>query len=938
MNLKLKKTIFTATLFIQLFGINTFAQDAKIIGRVYDGSNGSVLPDAVIRIEPINKGAASDLDGNYSLVNIKPGEYTLKASYVGYNSQTIKASIKGAEVINADFILQPEFVSVDTLTIEADRLENNDAALLMKQQKSDKITDGISAQQIKRTPDALASDVLKRVIGVNIVNDKFVYVRGTSERYNNTTLNGVQLPSTEPDKKAFSFDIFPSALLDNIVISKSFTADQPGNYSGGLVQLQTKDFPEKFSISFQSSMGYNTETSMAHGFIKYNAGQSQWLFFNSGLDDGGRSLPSGFPDTRFSGINNYGSLFKNNWNQENVKAPLNGGFNLSVGGRFDVFKNPLGYIFGYSYKNSFNNKIIERNEYNGDTTQIIKFNGQSSEYSVNNGSILNLSYRIGESNKISFKNTYSISSEDETEYLEGWRIRVFTNGDEDRKLYRTSFTERKLFSSMLTGSHFVKALRNLNISWKAAYSESYRNEPDLKRAYYKKEFNSSDQYYIPIGVVPNANVGNRFFSNLFDKNRNFGLDFDFDFIKFRKKDPASKIKLGGLVLGTNRNFKVRSFDPFLAQGAYLNPYLSLDSVYSPLYVNSSIINYAEVTNVADSYNANENLYASYLSLDVPVSKLRIIAGVRFEYSEQKLQGFSRTSPLVPVPINVNLKTNDYLPAVNVTYSLSDRINLRASFSQTISRPEIRELAPFGFIDFITDGDLSGNPDLHSSLVQNYDLRIENYPNGGEILAFSLFYKHFDQPIEKVIVPTLTQSVPSYTFENAKQGAVNYGFEIEARKNLGFINKILKDFSLNVNFTMVASKVDLTGTFTAANTVERRMQGQAPFTINTGLYYDNFELGTSINLSFNRTGDKIAEVGRVGFEDVFEQGRNVLDFSASQKIFNNFELKFTAKDILNEDLIYKQNVKTFEGSNELVERIVRRYSTGINYTLSVGYKF
>ena len=271
--------IFTILLFIFLqSGALLLAQDAKIIGRVYDGSIGSILPDAVIRIEVINKGAASDLDGNYSLDNLKPGKYSLKASYVGYNIQTISASVKSGEIINVDFILQPEFVSVDTLLIEAERKENNEAAILLKQQKSDKITDGISEQQIKRTPDAVASDVLKRVIGINIVNDKFVYVSGTSERYNNTTLNGVLLPSTEPDKKAFSFDIFPSSLLDNIIISKSFTADQPGNYAGGLVQLQTKDFPDKFTLSFTSSVGYNTKTSMAHGFIKYNAGQSQWLF------------------------------------------------------------------------------------------------------------------------------------------------------------------------------------------------------------------------------------------------------------------------------------------------------------------------------------------------------------------------------------------------------------------------------------------------------------------------------------------------------------------------------------------------------------------------------------------------------------------------------------------------------------------------------------
>jgi len=212
------------------------------------------------------------------------------------------------------------------------------------QQKSESIQDGISSQQIKRNPDALASDVLKRVIGVNIVNDKFVSVRGTSERYNNTTLNGILLPSTDPDKKAFSFDIFPSMLLDNIIISKSFTADMPGNFSGGLVQLQTKDFPDRFAINFSTQGGVTTETSTKGDFLTYNAGQKKWLFYNSGLDDGSRQLPVSFPNTAFSGQNNYGKLFADSWQQNKVKAPLNGGFSLSFGGQANLLKNQFGYI------------------------------------------------------------------------------------------------------------------------------------------------------------------------------------------------------------------------------------------------------------------------------------------------------------------------------------------------------------------------------------------------------------------------------------------------------------------------------------------------------------------------------------------------------------------------------------------------------------------
>lgn len=932
----MNKLLQLISLVILLSGTSIlYSQSGKIVGKIYDGQSGSTLPDAVVKLENLNKGAASDMDGSFALENIKAGEHVLKATYVGYNSSSVNVSVKAGEVVTVDVVLQPEGTATDTLIIEADRILNNDASLLLKQQKADNIQDGISAQQIKRTPDAVASDVLKRVIGVTIVSDKFVFVRGNSERYNNTTLNGIMLPSTDPDKRAFSFDIFPSSLLDNIIVTKSFTADQPGTTSGGLVQLQTRDFPDAFTLSFQTSGGFVTETT-TDDFLTYNAGQKKLLFFNSGIDDGGRLLPSGIPNEPFTGQNNYGKFFRDNWKQENVSAPLNGGLNFSVGGKLNLFDNPLGIVFGYSYKNAFQNKVIERSEFNGDTTQIIRANGRSSEYSVNSGGILNLSYKLGDNSRLSFKNTLSISSEDETEYFEGWRKVVFSAGDEDRKSYKTQFTQRELFSSMVSGNHYIKSLRNMNVQWRASYSESNRKEPDLKRAYYRKELNSEDPYIVPLTSVPNQNVGNRYFSNLLDINRNGGFDIEFDLMKLRKKDPTSKIKLGGYLMGTDRNFSARSFDPFVPFGSYIDATLPLEELYAPENIDSLKINYVEVTSSSDAYTAIENLYAAFVSYDMPIGKFRLISGLRFEYSEQKLSSYLRSSN---EPVNVNLKTNDYLPTLNLSYALNDKTNIRTSFSQTVSRPELRELAPFGFVDFITDGDFSGNPDLKSSLVQNYDLRFEMYPQAGEILALSFFYKNFDSPIERVIIPTTLSPTPSYTFANAEEGAINYGVEIEARKNLGFINKILKNFSLNLNVTLVNSKVNLEGTGSAGNKKERSMQGQAPYIINAGFYYDNYDLGTSVNLSFNRTGNKISEVGRIGFEDVYEQGRSLLDLSISQRIFQNFEVKFSAKDLLNDDLVFTQKVKSDASATDAtIEKVVRRIKTGVGYSLSFGYKF
>lgn len=929
--------IFIALLFIfSVTTANLYSQ--SISGKVVDGTYSEPLIGASVRIAGENVGATTNMDGTYLIQGLKVGSYDLEFSYIGYQTMVVRnISVRSGGVTQVDVTLNEEGFETDEIVIVADYNLANETALLFEQKNAPKIQDGISEQQMRRAPDPVASDVLKRVMGVNIVDDKYVFVRGTSERYNTTTLNGVIIPSPEPDKRSFSFDIFPSNLLENIIISKTFTADQPGNYSGGLVQLTTKDFPDQFSLNFTTSTSYVTGSTTKGNFLTYDAGQSQILgLFNSGLDDGFRSLPSGFPDQPVTGPNELGQLFRNNWAIRNIKTPFNGGFSLSLGNRLNILDNPFGFFASYTYSNSFNNKEFTRTEYTGDTTRYVNFDGRYSEYSVSNGGIVNLSYRIGDNNKISWKNTFSVSSDDKTETAEGFRRLVFTNDDEDRLIFRTTFVERDLKTTMLTGSHYFHNLNQLNVTWRGSYSETFRNEPDFKSAYYRREYGTDDRFTLPLTVIPNEGLGRRFFSKLRDINRTIGIDFDMPFIRVGD-NPASKIRIGGLALDTRRNFSARSFEPYRSGGSF-NLSLPLEEIFKPENIGLGKLVYVEVTNNSDRYNAWEDLYASYISWEIPFNKLRIVSGLRFEYSDQRLEGFQRTS-LAPVPINVSLKDNHYLPTLNLTYLLDDKSNLRASFTQTVSRPELRELAPFGYVDFIADAELSGNPKLKSSLIQNYDLRWETFPQAGEVISVSLFYKKFDNPIERIIITTVQQNTPAYSFANAENGAINYGIEIEGRKNLGFLSKSLSDFAVNGNLTFINSKVDLAGTESGTKELERRLQGQAPFTINLGLYYENYDLGTSINLSYNRSGDRISEVGRSGFKDVFEKGRNLLDFSASKKLFQNFEMRFTVRDILNEDEILYQEVQ--DGSSNpdnFVKRNNRLIKSGTTYGLSFGYRF
>ncbi len=918
-------------LFIFLISLTLFSkpgQSQTIRGKITDASNSDPLIGAVIKIEGTKLGAVTDLDGTYEIPDIAAGKYTVIFSYIGYQSKTVKdviVNLKDATKI--DIALDADGIETEEITVESTSTLANEQSLLLEQKNSTKIQDGISEQQIKRAPDAAASDVLKRVPGVSIVDNKFVFVRGTSERYNNTTLNGVLVPSTEADRKSFSFDLIPAKLLENIIVAKSFTPDLVGNFSGGLVQLNTKDFVDGFTLGFETTGSFLSGTTSKGDFYNYDAGQKQILFYNSGLDNGGRSIPSAFPTTKFTSPNSYGQSLINSWGQDNRKAPANGGFQLALGNNFNLFNNPLGILFAYTYKNGFANESITRSEYNSDTSTLVSYKGRSSNYIVLNGGVLNINYKIGNNNKLSFKNTKSINSEDITQYYEGiTRISDYY----DRKLYGTEFTERSLYSGQLSGSHYINSISKLNLTWIASYSESERNEPDTKTVYYQKEEGSQDPYQVPLTVIPNENVGERFYSKLFDISRNFLVNFDMDFLKISKQ--RSKIKFGLFADGTDRNFTARVFEPKLAVSSNLG-LLPIERIFSPEYFQPDLMYIVETTDKSDAYTANENTYAGYVMFDLPVKKLRVVTGLRFENDEQKVNGFVRTTG---VPVYVNQRNNDYLPSLGLTYSLNENTNIRASATQTVSRPELREIAPFSYIDFVTGGDLSGNPKLEESLIQNYDLRYEIFPAAGEIASVSLFYKHFDQPIEKVIVPTLVGPIPAYSFANAKEGAVNYGLEIELRKKLGFISKDLTDFTFNGNFALINSKVKLGGLQSAASETERRLQGQSPYTLNLGVYYDNYNLGVSVNVVYNQYGEKISEVGRVGFSDRYEKGRGLLDFSASKTFLKNFEGKFTIRNILNQDIEFTENFNL--NDNQVIEKTVNTITTGIIYGMTLGYKF
>ncbi len=915
---------------LTLFIFTGGATAQSIKGKITDASNSEPLTGATIKVEGTRLGAVADVDGSYSIELPSAGVYKLIISFIGYTDKVFNSiEVKPNEQIKLDIALSVDGLTTEEIVVETSVSLANEQSLLLEQKNSDKVQDGISEQQIKRAPDAAASDVLKRVTGVNIAGDKFVYVRGISERYSLTTLNGVQLPSTENDKKSFSFDLFPSNLIENIIITKSYTPDQPGNYSGGLVQVSTKDFPDVFSFNFNIGTSYNDLTTFKSNFLTYDAGQSKFLFLNTGNDDGGRSLPSVFPEERMINTNfsnnqlaEFSKAFKNNWGQTNRTSPINTNFQLSAGNTYNVGKSQLGFFAAYSYRTGFGNSGLYRSNYNNDLSLLEQFEGKNSEFAVLNGGIVNLSYKLGENNKFGWKTTYTINSEDVTSYLEGTKL-LTSEENKDFRLYQTKFTERQMLSSIISGEHFIKKLGSLSVKWNISYSTGKRDEPDVKTMTYERTAGTDETFTARMGSIADSDGGGRLFLNLKDIVRNYGVDFSLPFISI-VNNQKSRLKFGVFASGTSRIFNARSFAPKLMGFFTYIPYLPLNEIFAENNLGSNKILYEELTRESDNYNASDENYSGYAMIDVPLNKFRIITGVRYEYNRQQVNTLGRINE----PIKADLLNRDLLPSLNIIYSLTSNSNIRGSISQTVSRPELREIAPFGYVDFVTGVKFSGNPEIERSLVHNYDLRYEIYPNAGEILSISLFYKSFSSPIEEIYSPG--QNNPEKTVANAKNGARNYGIEFEFRKRLGFLGKFFEDLAFNGNLTLIQSEIDLENLASISTEKTRRMQGQSPYTVNLGLFYDNYDLGLSMNLLYNRFGARISDVGNNGFADIYEQGNDVIDFSASKRFLKNFEIKFSIKDLLNQEKLYTQD---YSGT----EKIVRTYNNGGRFSLTFSYK-
>ncbi len=903
-----------------------FSQDAIISGKITDGSTGDIMRSVTVELltkdkQSTKKGAYSDVTGKYTIKKVQQGVYSLRFRYVGYETKLIEnVEVPTGKNVTVNVTLSPETKKSEEVVVTARANKESKEAILAQRKNSAQVSDGVGQEEIAKLPDGDAGQALKRITGVTVVGDKFVYVRGVSERYNNTTLNGAALTSTEPDKKAFAFDMFPSEFLQSANVIKSFTPDMPGNFAGGLVQLNTIDFPQGFAFKVGLSSAYNDNVSLKSGaFQTYSGGATDWL----ASDDGTRALVSGMPSTSTE-LDNLirragnpeadngaaarewialGRSFNSGvWKQDAIAAPVNTGTSISYSNLFDIADNDFGIIASANYSNGYNINQIGRAGLSGAGNEQYNYAGSVSTRSMGWGGLFNMAYKLGGHSTVSFKNIYNQSADDEVVVLQGNDY----NQDRERRFYSAQFVEKSLYSGQVAGQHNLPG--DILTEWNGGFSRSTRNEPDLRRLRYSRQ-NDNELFSADVPsetAKGDGTVAGRFFSDLIDNAYTAGLNITIPV-------STAKIKTGALLERRDREFGARSFTIIQSKSVFpdvdpegINLTASPDKLFDSTNFRANGLGIAEDSKKSDQYAADEQLNAGYAMVDMPFSigdeNFRIITGVRVENNTQRLPAvYTGDNQLISIERN----TTDILPALNLIWKTSENTNVRVSGSQTLTRPNLREFAPFAFFDFQRQARVQGNTDLQRALIWNFDARYEYFPRPGEVLSVSTFYKSFQNAIEETILPS--SGNPVFSFQNASGTALNYGIEFELRKQLGFIAEDLENLGASVNVSLINSEVNVR----QGNLNDTRpMWGQSPYSINLGLFYQHPDIGTQVNVGYNRSGERIIQVGLLGSYDfanphVYEQPRDVVDISLSQPIIAGLEARLVVRDVLNQELIWLQ---------------------------------
>ncbi|MFP4094020.1 MAG: TonB-dependent receptor domain-containing protein [Cyclobacteriaceae bacterium] len=939
-------------------------------GTIVDASNAEELIGATVQVQNTGTGTVTDISGYYQL-SLAPGSYNLVYSYVSYASKTVEGvNVEAGKATRVDIALESSDVQLQEVVVQAEQINNNEVSLLKLQQKSFAVQDGISISEIRRIGASNSAESVKGVTGASVEGGKYVVMRGLGDRYSLSQLNGVNLPSSDPYRNSVSLDLIPTSIIENIVTTKTFTPDQPGNFTGGNVNISTRSIPDEFFLTANVSLGYNTQATFNDNFLTDPInGSTDWL----GYDDGSRALPEFLEDEanrEALRVNNLSSRADNAGAEFDEarrvleggarglgdrsfipvsKTPgLNTGYQLSFGDRKSLLGRNFGYTVGANYSRNFTHYTDRQLNVwalpgNTNSNLLIPFfqtEGTQSNETVGLGAFATMAYQLSNNTELSLNYTYNNDAETSAAFLEGIWPGAISIGHtyQGRNI---SYVQRELSNLQLNGKHSLPALNAAKIDWVLGYVTSAQSEPDTRIM--ANNITNSGIYEIRQAEYDRPF---HFFRELDDTQFSGKLDIEIPF----GEEKNNKLKFGLLGNRKERNFGEQRYQLEEARNTeafttFREAAGDFDTYFGPN--NTGVLGqnedgsyniggyFSNQTLASNAYTGFEQVLATYLMGVFQLNKqLKAVGGVRLEKTDFEVISASPSDPVGEID------ELDLLPSLNLIYAINDKANLRVSGSRTLARPNMRELAPFVSFDFIGGFINSGNPDLERTQVWNADLRYELFPTAGELFAVSAFYKDFTDPIQRRLIPAGSSGQIRYI--NVDRGIL-YGAELEFRKNLESLSPLLTNFKFSANFTYTISEVDLTEEelsffrLSDPNPSETRpFQAQSPFIVNTNLSYFNPEAGFEATLYANMYGKRLFYNGFGGLPDVYEvQGDGEiptpdLRINIQKTVLDNFNVGFRVENILDASTFRFIEYQDATYNNEV-------FKPGRTFVLSLGYK-
>lgn len=893
------KQYFFIFLLLTVPGV-VFAQTGTLSGLIVDEQTGEELIGANIYIPALERGGVTDVSGRYN-IKLDAGTYTIEVSYITHQKKSVTdVEIREGEITSLDIMLTEENQEMEEVVVSARRIDNNEVSLLRLQKRSLPVQDGISSEEIQRIGFSNAAESMKLVTGASLEDGSYVVMRGLGDRYSVSSMDGITLPATNPYRNSASLDLIPSNMVDNIVVKKTFAPDLPGNFTGGAVDITTKSLPDQYYLKIGSSVSYNDQTTFNKNFKQDPVNNRLQRL---GYDDGSREYNTAWRDNPYlASLSQYMIQIQNDQisNEEiqefnstmrsfssrpfnvNRDAPeLDHSLNVAFGDRHEIGSGQLGYNLGINYSksaiqydereiNNFSARIPD-----GSSSRMRPFqlnSGTESVENVKNGYIGTVTYQPGSTNEFTITSIYNNSAaESVLDMTEGAYPGALSSGAYNNRVI--SYKQRQLFNNQLKGRH---SFDQFELRWSGNYVTSRQYEPNTR--FIGSPVDTQGLYYF----VREVQLPFHFFRDLQDRQINGKVDFE-----YRINNRVS-LKSGGVFTQKDREFDEFRFqlenngtsdssEEFLsfreASGDFSSFFAPNNTGVLGRDDNGDLImglTYRDQTRPENSYSGSEQVAATYLMGVVDLTdQLKMFGGARLETTNFSVQsGVSRSGER-----DGEINVVDILPSVNAIYALTTESNLRLSASQTLARPNMRELAPFASFDLLGGFPIVGNPDLTRTNISNFDLRYELFPAAGELFAISGFYKSFSNPI--VLELDVATDQPQYEYVNTNQGRL-YGFEIELRKQLGFIAPWLSNVKFSTNFTYSRSRVDLSEReYETRRLLDesidpyRPFPHQSPYIINATLLYENAPAGLDAALHANLFGPRLSANGSGAAPDIYE---------------------------------------------------------------------